>query len=179
MCCGATRQRPPREYRGNARGVGTASRVCGAQAGLGSGGGAAVDLGGPAADVALVAWEEHAYALATIAIGRDAPPPCCQSQVDALVVLEFGGPNHLALLAKYEHVAATKGLAIPREEHLLAHLVAARQRLRAARAGSLGVDVASRGCIGRSALVGLRHAAEAEAEAWLWRAVRAYAWALA
>ena len=156
------------------------SRLWGAGGAWYSGGGAeAADLGGPAADVALVAWEEHAYALATIAIGRDAPPPCCQSHVDALVVLEFGGPNHLALLAEYEPVAAPKGLAIPREEHLLAHLVAARQRLRAARAGSLGVDVASRGCIGRSALVGLRHAAEAEAEAWLWRAVRAYAWALA
>ena len=89
------------------------------------------------------------------------------------------GPRHLALPAVHELVAVGKGLARPREEHLLAHLVAARQRLRAARAGSLGVDVASRGCIGRSALVGLRHAAEAEAEAWLWRAVRAYAWALA
>ena len=91
-------------------------RVCGAQAGGGSGGGAeAADLGEPAFDAALVAGEEH----------RDV----------RVQFVASGRPHHLALPAVHELVAVGKGLAPPREEHLLAHRVPARQRLRA-RAGA-------------------------------------------
>ena len=76
-------------------------------------GGQAGDRGEEEVDTALVAGEEqwHAHAL-------------------TLDALESGGPLHLALLAVHELVAARSGLARPREEHLLAHLVAARQRRR-------------------------------------------------
>ena len=64
-----------------------------------------------AVDVALVAGEEHAHALALVAASA--------------------GPRHLALLAVHELVAVQNDLARPRVEHLLAQRVAARQRLRA------------------------------------------------
>ena len=111
------------------RGAWAASRVRGGRRGGGSGGGAeAADLGEAALDVALVAGEEHLHALALVRLGS-------------------GGPRHLALLAVHELVAVRKGVARPRVEDLLAHLVAARQRLRA-RVVCLGIDVARRGCTG-------------------------------
>ena len=49
-------------------------------------------------------------------------------QVRVLLVA-VAGPRHLALLAVHPLDAVRKGLARPREEHPLAHRVAARQRL--------------------------------------------------
>ena len=68
------------------------------------------DLVEVAADRALVAGEAHRHALALVALS--------------------GGPRHLALLTVHELLAARKGLARPRVEHLLAHRVATRQRRR-------------------------------------------------
>ena len=98
----------------------------GAGGGGGSRGGAgAADLGEEEVDDALVAGEENVHAL-------------------ALVALASARPLHLALLAVHDLVAIIPGMARPRVEHLLAHCVAARQRLRAP-AESLGVDIAWRG----------------------------------
>eukprot|EP00964_Phaeocystis_antarctica_P083625 scaffold52613_cov55-Phaeocystis_antarctica.AAC.2 len=103
---GAPRQRLSRERTGRGQ-----RRVCGAQAGGGSGGGAeAADLGEDAGDPALVAGEAHAHALVPI--------------------LAIAGPHHLTLLAVHDLVAVRNGLARLRVEHLLAHRVAARQRRR-------------------------------------------------
>ena len=71
-------------------------RVCEAQAGVGCGGGAkAADRVEVAVDVARVAGEAHANAI-------------------ALDNLESGGPHHLALLAVHVLVAGRKGLVRPR-----------------------------------------------------------------
>ena len=76
---------------------------------LGSGGGAAAaDLGDEAVDAALVAGEAHRHHREHVIAGR---------------------PRHLALLAVYELVAVDPGVARPREEDLISHLVAARQRV--------------------------------------------------
>ena len=84
----------------------------------GSGGSTvAADLSEAAADVALVAGEEHAHALA---LGLH----------PAASAIKRAGPHHLALLAVHELVAARKGIVRPRVEDLLAHLVAVRQRRR-------------------------------------------------
>eukprot|EP00964_Phaeocystis_antarctica_P060571 scaffold36118_cov61-Phaeocystis_antarctica.AAC.2 len=73
-----------------------------------SGGGAgAADPGEEHTEVGRVAWEVHDH-----------------------VPLARGRPRHLALLAVHEPVAARKGKARPHVEHLLAHLVAARERRR-------------------------------------------------
>ena len=78
--------------------------------GGGYGGGAeAAYIGEEALDAARVAGEAHRHAL-------------------ALVCLNSGGPHHLALLAVHELVAVRNGVACPREEDLVADLVAARQR---------------------------------------------------
>ena len=61
--------------------------------------------------MALVAREAHSHAL-------------------ALVGLPSNGPHHLALLAVHDLVAVGKGVARPRVEDLVAHLVTARQRRR-------------------------------------------------
>ena len=71
----------------------------------------AADLGEVAFDEALVAGEAHDHMLARLA------------HVECLAY--SAGPRHLALLAVDELVAVGKGLALPRVEHLLAHLVAA------------------------------------------------------
>ena len=97
--------------RAGARCVGSVACV-GRRWGRGGGGGAeAADSGEVAFDVGFVAGEERAHALAPV------------RHVS-------GGPHHLALLAVHELVAFRNGLASPRVEHLLAHLVAARQRRR-------------------------------------------------
>ena len=74
--------------------------------------GEAADRGDEAVDVGLVAGEEHVHAL--------------------VPVITTAGPHHLALLAVHELVAVGKGMVRPRVEHLVANLVAARQRLRIA-----------------------------------------------
>ena len=85
------------------------------------GGAEAADRVEEATDDARVAGEDHLHTL-------------------ALVLLAIAGPRHLALLSPHDLVAVWIGLARPHEEHLLAHRVAARQRLRARE--NLGVDVA-------------------------------------
>ena len=151
---GAPRQRLSRQRlsRGRTGRGQRRDRVWGGRRGAGSvGGGEAADRGEEAVDVALVAGEEHAHALTT--------SPC------------WPRPHHLALLAVHDLVAAKHGHALPRVEHLLAHRVAARQRLRA-RAGCLGIDVARRGCTGggggpqgmREDAVGLRRLAPIRVE---------------
>ena len=72
---------------------------------------AAADLVEVAAGRALVAGEEHAHALALVALAGE-------------------GPHHLALLAVHDPVAVLEGLTRPREVDLLSYRVAARQRRR-------------------------------------------------
>ena len=120
-----------------ARGVGSVACVGRRCGGGGSGSGAeAADRGEEAVDTAgFVAGEEHLHV--------------------RVPFLAISGPRHLALPAVHELVAAGKGLARPRVEHLLAHRIAARQRLRP-RAESLGVGVARGGCQGRWLASGMR-----------------------
>eukprot|EP00964_Phaeocystis_antarctica_P112756 scaffold76866_cov56-Phaeocystis_antarctica.AAC.7 len=93
------------------RGAWAASRVGGAGGGWQREGGAeAADLGEEAVDVALVAGEKDVHA--------------------RVLFLASAGPRHLAPLAVHQCRAIVQGLARPRVEHLLAHLVAARQRRR-------------------------------------------------